>query len=165
MGGMTSAPQSPDEIRHACAARIVALVDALRGIPPELAPCSRARVVAVREQIYFGWERPMAAARGARYVASKYEVDGWWSVGAARLVNTGGYSPRTRLLEREHVEPVSRVVNDLLAALRTVEETADLLEARLVTCTVLADEHRRLGPGGGWDRYTAAGIAVQRGLA
>ena len=153
-----------DEVRWLCAARVVALVEALRGIDPELAPCTRARVVAVREQIYFGWERPMAAARGGGYVASKYEVDGWWSVAAAELVNSGGYRARTRQLEREHVEPVGQIVADLLATPRTVEETATLLETRLLTCTVLAEEHRRLSAGGGWDRYARAGIAVQNGL-
>jgi len=150
--------------RTLCAARLVALVDALRSIPEELTPCSRAKVVAVREQIYYGWERPLAAARGVAYVASKYEVDGWWSLGAAALVNSGQFQPRTRQLEREHVEPVSRVVRELLAVQRTVEETADLLDARLLTCTVLSDEHRRLGTGDGWGRYEQAGITIQRGL-
>ncbi|MGQ0631582.1 MAG: hypothetical protein ACT4P1_11100 [Sporichthyaceae bacterium] len=148
-----------------CAAKIVALVEAIRGIPDDLAPCSRAKSVAVREQIYYGWERPLAAARGAAYVASKYEVDGWWSVAAAELVNSGGYQRSTRQLEREHVEPVGAIVADLLAVPRTVGATADLLDARLVTCTVLADEHRRLGAGSGWDRYTKAGIAIQFGLS
>ena len=72
----------------------------------------------------------------------------------------------TRQLEREHVEPVGRIVADLLAVPRTAEETAVLLEARLLTCTVLADHHRRLGraPGDGWQLYEAAGIAVRCGL-
>jgi len=52
---------------------------------------------------------------------------------------------------------VSRVVWELLAVQRTVEETADLLDARLITCTVLSDEHRRLGTGDGWGRYEQAG--------
>jgi hypothetical protein len=59
---------------------------------------------------------------------------------------------------------VSRVVWELLAVQRTVEETADLLDARLITCTVLSDEHRRLGTGDGWGRYEQAGITIQRGL-
>jgi hypothetical protein len=152
------------ELRTLCAAKLVALVDALRSIPEDLTPCSRSRVVAVREQIYYGWERPLAAARRAAYVASKYEVDGWWSVRAAELVNSGQFLPRTRQLEREHVEPVSLLVWELLAAQRTVEETADLLDARLVTCTVLSEEHRLLGAGEGWGRYEQAGITVQHGL-
>jgi hypothetical protein len=78
--------------RTLCAARLVALVDALRSIPEELTPCSRAKVVAVREQIYYGWERPLAAARGVAYVASKYEVDGWWSLSAARPCELGTVS-------------------------------------------------------------------------
>jgi hypothetical protein len=70
------------------------------------------------------------------------------------------------MLERDHVEPVSRIVDDLLAVRRSPEQTAALLDARLITCTVLTDEHRRLGRahGEGWQRYTAAGIAVRRGL-
>jgi hypothetical protein len=152
------------DLRTLSAARVVALVDALRAIPEDLTPCSRSRVVAVREQIYYGWERPLAAMREVAYVAGKYEVDGWWSVDAAALVNSGQFQPRTRQLEREHVEPVSRVVWDLLATQRTVEQTADLLDARLTTCTVLTDEHRRLRTGEGWGRYALAGIAVQRGL-
>jgi hypothetical protein len=86
------------------------------------------------------------------------------SVAAADLVNAGQYLPRTRQLEREHVEPVSLLVWDLLATERTVDETTDLLDARLVTCTVLSEEHRLLGSGDGWARYEEAGITVQRGL-
>jgi len=152
------------ELRTLCAARLVALVDALRSIPEDLTPCSRSKVVAVREQIYYGWERPLVTAHGVKCIAGKYEVDGWWSMGAAALVNSGQFQPRTRQLEREHVEPVSRVVWDLLAIPRTVEETADLLDARLITCTVLSDEHRRLGTGEGWGRYEHAGVMVQPGL-
>lgn len=151
-------------LRLHCAARLAALCDAIRSIPEDLKPCSRSQVQAVREQIYYGWERPLAAARGAVYIAGKYEVDGWWSVSAAALVNTGQFQPRTRLLEREHVEPVSKVVWDLLAVQRGAAETADLLDARLLTCTVLSDEHRRLRSGEGWGRYEAAGVIVQRGL-
>lgn len=152
------------ELRLHYAAQVVALVDALRSIPPDLTPCKRARVQAVREQIYYGWERPLAAARSLRYVAGKYEVDGWWSVAAAALVNSGQFQPRTRQLEREHVEPVSLLVWELLETQRTVEATADLLDERLVTCSVLSDEHRLLKVGVGWERYAVAGIQVQRGL-
>lgn len=155
---------STEAVRLHCAAKVVALVEAIRSIPADLAPCSRAKTQAVREQIYYGWERPMAVARGVTYVASKYEVDGWWSIAAAELVNAGGFQRSTRQLEREHVEPVGAIVADLLAVPRTVEATADLLDARLITCTVLAEEHRRLGSVGGWDRYAQAGIAIQRGL-
>lgn len=151
-------------LRHECAARVVALVDALRAIPEDLQPVLRAKTVAVREQIYFGWERPMAASRGITYIAGKYEVEGWWSVAAAELVNSGGFSPRTRQLEREHVEPMSLLVRELIAAPRTVDETAEFLDARLVTCTVLAAEHRALGVGHGWERYELAGIPIRNGL-
>jgi hypothetical protein len=152
------------EVRIDCAARLVALVDAIRSIPDELAPCSRAKVVAIREQIYYGWERPLAQALGARCLAGKYEVDGWWSVAAADLVNSGGFQPGTRQLEREHVEPIAPLIHDLLTAPRTVEETADLLDRRTVTCTVLTTEHRLLRKGEGWDRYRNAGVKVQRGI-
>ncbi len=106
----------------------------------------------------------MAAARRITYVAGKYEVEGWWSLAAAELVNSGGFSPRTRQLEREHVEPMSLLVRELLAAPRTVDETAELLDARLVTCTVLAAEHRVLRVGHGWERYELAGIPIRNGL-
>lgn len=152
------------DLRTKCAARVVALVDALRSIPVELAPCSRAKGVAVREQIYYGWERPLASARGAKCLNGKYEVDGWWSVNAADLVNSGHFQPHTRQLEREHVEPMADIVQELLASQRTIDETADLLDSRLVTCTVLSAEHRRLGKGTGWGRYEQTGIAVQLGL-
>jgi hypothetical protein len=66
-------------------------------------------------------------------------------------VNSGGFRPRTRKLEREHIEPVGQIVADLLAVPRTVDETAELLESRLITCTVLTEEHRRLPSGGGTD--------------
>jgi len=157
----------PDELaalRLHCAARLAALCDAIRSIPADLKPCSRSQVQAVREQIYYEWERRLATARGAVYIAGKYEVDGWWSVDAAALVNSGQFQPRTRVLEREHVEPVSKVVWDLLAVQRTPEETADLLDARLLTCTVLAEEHRLLRAGEGWGRYEAAAVSIQRGL-
>lgn len=147
-----------------CAARLVALVDAIRSIPDEVAPCSRAKVVAIREQIYYGWERPLAQALEARCLEGKYEVDGWWSVAAAELVNSGRFQPRTRQLEREHVEPIAPLVHDLLAIPRSASETADLLDRRIVTCTVLAAEHRLLRKGEGWDRYENAGVAVQKGL-
>jgi hypothetical protein len=155
-----------DLLRLSCAARIAALTDALRNIPAELAPCRRASLVAVREQVYFGWEQPLARAGGRMPLFGKYERDGWWSEAAAGLVRSGGVARGKRLLERDHVEPVSRIVDDLLAVRRTPEQTAALLEARLITCTVLADEHRRLGrvQGDGWQRYAAAGIAVRRGL-
>jgi hypothetical protein len=155
-----------DHLRLSCAAKIAALADALRDIPAELAPCRRARLVAIREQVYFGWEHPLARAGGRLPLFGKYERDGWWSEAAAELVRLGGAIAGKRLLERDHVEPVSRIVDDLLAVRRTPEETAALLEARLITCTVLADEHRKLGraPGEGWERYAAAGIAVRRGI-
>ncbi len=68
--------------RLEAAGRIAALCDALRGIPAPLAPCSRAKVQAVREQIYYGWEKPQAG----ELIAGKYERDGWWSEAAAELV-------------------------------------------------------------------------------
>lgn len=153
------------DLRLHCAARVAALADAIRGIPPELAPVRRASTVAIREQIYFGWERPMASARGVTYIHGKYEVEGWWSVAAARLVNDGLAQRGQRMLEREHVMPASEIVREVLAEPRNPEQTADLLDQGLVTCTVLAEEHRRLRGGGGWERYAAAGITVQRGLS
>ena len=147
-----------------CAARIAALTDAFRSIPDELAPCARARVVSVREQIYYGWELPLARAVGHRLLHGKYEIDGWWSIGAADLVRNDRVIRGGRQLEREHVNPVAEVVNDLLAVHREPYEVAALLEEQLVTCTVLSEEHRRLRPGAGWQRYRDAGIEWQRGL-
>jgi hypothetical protein len=40
-----------DQLRLSCAAKIAMLADKLREIPPDLAPCRRASLVAVREQI------------------------------------------------------------------------------------------------------------------
>jgi hypothetical protein len=54
------------------AARVAALCDALRVVPAQLEPCFRAKMQAVREQIYFVWEKP----RGGAMVAGKYECDG-----------------------------------------------------------------------------------------
>ena len=138
----------------------------MRDIEPELAPCRRARSVAIREQIYFGWEYPLARAGGSALLFSKYERDGWWSEAAAELVQSNNAIRGKRFLERDHVEPVSRIVDDLLAVHRTPQATAELLQERLVTCTVCADEHRRLAraPGDGWDRYEAAKIKYRQGL-
>jgi hypothetical protein len=154
------------KLRISCAARVAALADALRDIPPELAPCRRASLVALREQVYYGWEQPLARARGAQRIFGKYETNGWWSEAAAALVVSGAAVRGTRQFERDHVEPVSHLVADLLVVRRSAAETAALLEERLVTCTVLADEHRRLGRarGAGWARYHAAGIRYHFGL-
>jgi hypothetical protein len=154
-------------LRISCAAKVAALADALRGIPRDLAPCRRASLVALREQVYFGWEQPLARARGARLIFGKYEADGWWSEAAAALVGSGAAVRGTRQLERDHVEPVSQIVADLLEVPRSAAETAALLEERLVTCTVLAEEHRRLGrtEAVGWARYDAAAIRYRLGLA
>lgn len=145
---------------------MAALADALRGIDKDLAPCRRASVVALREQVYFGWEQPMARGRGGPLIFGKYEAWGWWSDAAAALVGSGAALRGTRQLERDHVEPLSQIVADLLEVPRTAEETAELLEQRLITCTVLAEEHRRLGRtrGDGWARYDAAGITYRYGL-
>ncbi len=153
--------------RTLCAAKVAALADALRGIPHDLAPCRRACLMALREQVYFGWELPLARARGAQLVFGKYEADGWWSEAAAALVSSGAAMRGTRQLERDHVEPVSQIVVALLEVPRSAAETAALLEERLVTCTVLAEEHRRLGgtAGVGWARYDAAQVRYRLGLA
>jgi len=153
--------------RISCAAKVAALADALQGIPHALAPCRRASLVALREQVYFGWEQPMARARGAQLVFGKYEADGWWSEAAAALVSSGAAVRGTRQLERDDVEPVSRIVAGLLEVPRSAAETAALLQERLVTCTVLAEEHRRLGriEGVGWARYNAAEVRYRLGLA
>lgn len=145
-------------------ATVVALVDALRSIPPESAPSARAVTQAVREQIYFGYEKPMAKARGALTVWGKYECDRPWSVAAAELFTSGTAQRGQRLLNRDHVWPVGAVVRELMACERSVEATADLLDQRLVTCTVLASEHAKLGRVPreltGWERYEAAEISV-----
>jgi hypothetical protein len=141
-------------LRISCAAKVAALADALRGIPRDLAPCRRASLVALREQVYFGWEQPLARARGAQLIFGKYEADGWWSEAAAALVDSSAAVRGTRQLERDHVEPVSQIVADLLEVPRSAAETAELLEKRLITCTVSgrgtspprAHESRRMGP-------------------
>ena len=153
-----------NELRLRGAERIAALADALRAIPPHLAPVRRASTVAIREQIYYGYEAPVARARGDRLLFGKYEIDSWWSEAAAELVRSGAAARGGRHLEREHVEPLGKIAEELLAAPRTPAEIVDLLESRLITCTVLPSEHRRLRSGSGWERYEAAGIAVRRGL-
>ena len=142
------------------AARVAALCDALRGIPAQLEPRSRAKVQAVREQISFGWGKP----RGGAMVGGKYECDGWWSEAAAELVLSGRFETSKRQLARDHVWPVSGVVHDLLAEPRTPAATATLLEDRLVTCTLLTGEHARLRGQDGWSRYDRAAIRRRRGL-
>jgi hypothetical protein len=96
----------------------------------------------------------------------KYERDGWWSEAAANLVASDGAKRGQRLLERDHVEPIVRIVDDVLAIQRTPEETSALLQERIVTCTVLAQEHRRLAKARGerWKRYEDAEISVRLGL-
>jgi hypothetical protein len=151
-------------LRLGFAARIAALCDALRDIPEELAPCARARVVAVREQVYYGWELPLSRARGDKLLFGKYELDGWWSVAAANLVLEGKAVRGRRQLEREHVNPAADWVNELLATRRLPEAVAALLDECLVTCTVLAAEHRLLRRGAGWQRYGDAGIKIRLGI-
>jgi hypothetical protein len=140
--------------------RIAALCDALRGIPARLEPCSRAKVQAVREQIYYGWEKPQAGV----LIAGKYERDRWWSEAAAELVLSDRFAASGWQLARDHVWPVSGVVHELLDKPRTREETAALLRERLVTCTLLTEEHARLRGEDGWARYARAGIPRRRGL-
>ena len=142
------------------AERVAVLCDAVRGIPARLEPCSRAKVQAVREQIYYGWEKPLAGA----LIAGKYERDGWWSEAAAELVVSGRFVASTWKLARDHVWPVSGVVHELLAKPRTAKETGELLKERLITCTLLTEEHARLRGEDGWDRYTRVGISVRQGL-
>jgi hypothetical protein len=142
------------------AERIAALCDALRNIPARLAPCHRAKVQAVREQIYYGWEKPQAG----ELIAGKYERDGWWSEAAAALVISDGFVASKWQLARDHVRPVGGVVHELLDKPRSPAETAAFLQAQLETCTLLTEEHARLRGQDGWDRYTRAGISVRRGL-
>jgi hypothetical protein len=124
-----------------------------------------ASMVAIREQIYFGWEFPLARTKGRMPPFGKYERDGWWSEVAAALVTSGNASQGKRLLERDQIEPVSLIVGDLLRVCRSPEETSELLQERLVTCTVLVGEHGRLGQamGDGWQRYDSAGITRRSG--
>jgi hypothetical protein len=121
---------------------------------------SRAKVQAIREQIYYGWEKPLAGAP----FAGKYERDGWWSEAAAELVLSNRFAASRWQLARDHVWPVSGVVHELLAKPRTREETAALLTERLVTCTLLTEEHARLRGEDGWARYTRAEIPRRKGL-
>ena len=157
-------------LRLRLAERIAALADALRAIPDDLAPVPRASTVAIREQIYYGYELPLARARGDRLLFGKYEVDGWWSEAAAELVRSGAVAIGRRQLERDHVEPVGEIAKDLLAVPRSAADIVEVLDARLITCTVLPTEHRDVGrarrgnPGSGWMHYQAAGVAVRQGL-
>lgn len=130
------------------------------GIPAPLAPCSRAKVQAVREQIYYGWEKPQAG----ELIAGKYEHDGWWSEAAAELVLSNRFSASSWQLARDHVRPINGIVHELLARQRTPERTAAFLGEQLETCTLLAEEHRRLHGQDGWERYKRAEISVRRGL-
>ncbi len=152
------------DLRIGCAARVKALVDAIRSIPPELSPVKRASTQAIREQVYHGYEQPLARARGGVRLWGKYEHDRPWSIGAAELVRSGQAVKGRRMLERDHVWEATGIVRELMARPRTAEETAELLDAMLMTCTVLTDEHMRLGrvPRDltGWKRYEHAGIAV-----
>lgn len=153
-----------DALRGRCAAGVKALVDAIRAIPPELAPVRRASTQAVREQIYHGFERPLARARGGPRLWGKYEQDRAWSVAAVDLVRSGRAVCGQRMLNRDHVWEAALIVSELLGEERSVSETAELLESRLVTCTVLAEEHALLGRVSrdvvGWDRYRVAGVAI-----
>ena len=97
-----------DELRLSCAAKIAALADALRDIQPDLAPCPRASLVAVREQIYFGWEHPLAHAEGKVLLFERVRARQLVVQGCGRAsVQSGGVTRGNRLLERDHVEPIS----------------------------------------------------------
>lgn len=106
------------------------------------------------------WEKPLAGA----LIAGKYERDGWWSEAAAEPFLSDRFAAGNWQLARDHVWPVSGVVHELLAKPRTREETAALLTERLVTCTLLTDEHARLRGHDGWARYTGGGIPRRKGL-
>jgi hypothetical protein len=156
--------KSVADLRVECASRVSALVNAIRSIPPGLAPVKRASTQAIREQIYYGYEVPLSSARGGERLWGKYEHDRPWSVAAASLVRSGAAERGKRQLNREHVWEIADTVTELLAQSRSPEDTADLLDTRLVTCTVLAEEHARLGRVPkclvGWERYEHAGIPV-----
>lgn len=155
-------------LRIDLAAKVAALVDALRDIPPDLAPVKRATTQAIREQIYYGYEVPLARARGGPRWWGKYEEDRPWSDEAASLVRSGEAKRGQSLLNRDHVWEAATIVGELLEQARSPEETADLLDLRLVTCTVLASEHALLGRVSsdlvGWARYRQAGIVWQDAL-
>lgn len=125
-------------------------------------PVKRATTQAIREQIYHGYELPLARARGGARVWGKYEEDRPWTHEAAARYLSGDLKRGQRLLNRDHVWEAAGIVGELLGQQRNPQETADFLDQRLVTCTVLASEHAALGrvPGAvvGWDRYRFAGI-------
>lgn len=133
------------------------MVDAIRSIPADVAPARRARTQAIREQVYHGYEMPMVALRGAPRLWSKYEYDRPWSVAAARLAASPELKKGENQLNRDHVHEAVDLVDELLSEVRTVAETADLLDERLVTCTVTHDEHRKIKSRKaglvGWERY------------
>lgn len=157
-----------EDLRLDCAAKVAALVDAIRSIPPELSPRRRARTQAIREQIYHGYERPLAKARGASRVLNVYEEDRAWSDAAADLVLLNGARRGTKQFARDHVVEIESIVEELFEKPRNPADTADLLDKALVTCTVLTAEHALLGkvPSNfvGWDRYTKAGIKYRTSL-
>lgn len=142
---------------------VKAVVDAVRSIPNMV---KRARTVAIREQIYHGYEMRLARARGGVMTFSKYEHDRHWSRRARDDVRAGKIARGDRQLNRDHVLAAASLVEELLAESRTVEETADLLDARLITCTVTADAHGDLGrvpkSRTGWARYDDCNIEVLR---
>lgn len=144
------------------AATVKALVDAIRSIPSELSPTRRARTQAIREQIYHGYEVPMARHRNAARLWSKYEYDRPWSLKAVMLAESGALQRGKNMLNRDHVWEAAHVVDELMERDRSVEETADLLDQRLETCTVTHEEHRALRKkqvDTGWARYRSLKIA------
>jgi len=151
---------NPGFDRLEAAGRIAALCDALRNIPAPFAPCWRAKVQAVREQIYYGWEKPQAG----ELIAGKYERDGWWSEAAAALVLSNRFAASSRQLARDHVRPVKNIVHELLDKHMSREQTAAFLAEQLETCTLLAEEHALLRGQDGWERYKRAEISVRHGL-
>jgi hypothetical protein len=97
----------------------------------------RATTVAIREQIYYGYEAPMSRARGDRLLFGRYEIDGSWSEAVADLLANEQLTRGSRLPERDHVEPVGEIAKDLPAAARTAQQIVELMERRLMIYTLL----------------------------
>lgn len=72
----TSDPLEIRALKLELARPIVALASALRSIPADMAPVAQATQGALREQLNFGYEVPLARARKERFLLGKYETSG-----------------------------------------------------------------------------------------
>lgn len=84
---------------------------------------------------------------------------------AAKLARSGTLTRGQRSpFRRDHVNEIVTITSVLLAEPHSPEDVVALLDAKLITCSVLNEEDNLLGRGDGWQRYRVAKIAVQRGI-